>query len=185
MSHMCRTRNTVERIYLLQIRENPMIMRAKSISTRIPVAVVVFIFESQAFHIPPLNRWKQLAKKQSDDLLNIFENHPNRNMLLKDFESSEEIHQFNQESKDLIPHMNNTEIFEFYETSSKRHCPDSALYWEIGIVFWFDILSIPGYVIKKNQLPDGQSLRETVYHDAREMLRTSQKCKEWSLPNFS
>ena len=41
------------------------------------------------------------------------ENHPNRNMLLKDFEKSEEINRFSQESKDLITEMGNTEIFEF------------------------------------------------------------------------
>ena len=56
-------------------------------------------------------------------------------MLLKDFEKSEEINHFSQESKDLITSMGNNEIFEFYETSSKRQCPDCAFYWEIGIVF--------------------------------------------------
>ena len=55
-----------------------------------------------------------------------FERLPNRNMLLKDFEKSEEINHFSQESKDLITEMGNTEIFEFYETSSKRPCPDCA-----------------------------------------------------------
>ena len=40
---------------------------AKGMSTGRPVAVVVLIFESQAFHIPLLNRWKHIAKKQSDD----------------------------------------------------------------------------------------------------------------------
>ena len=55
-------------------------------------------------------------------------------MLLKDFEKSEEINHFSQESKELIAEMGNTEIFEFCETSSKRqYCPDFALYWEIGI----------------------------------------------------
>ena len=63
-----------------------------------------------------------------------FENHPNWIMLLKDFEKSKEINHFSQEPKDLITEMGNTEIFEFYETSSKRQCPDCSLYWEIGIV---------------------------------------------------
>ena len=48
-------------------------------------------------------------------------------MLLKDFEKSEEINHFSQESKDLITEMGNYEIFEFYETSSKRQCPDLRL----------------------------------------------------------
>ena len=36
-------------------------------------------------------------------LIEQFENHQNRNMLLMDFEKSEEINHFSQESKDLIP----------------------------------------------------------------------------------
>ena len=99
-----------------------------------------------------------------------FENHPNRNMLLKDFKKSEEINHFSRESKALITEMGNNEIFEFYEISSKRKCSDCALYWEIGIVHCtcgkylqptamnrqynkdrYDSLSIAGYVIKKNQ----------------------------------
>ena len=39
--HLCRTRNTVGRIYLLQIRNSPMIVRAKSMSSGRFVAVVV------------------------------------------------------------------------------------------------------------------------------------------------
>ena len=113
-------------------------------------------------------------------------------MLLKDFEKSEEINHFSQESKDLITEMCNTEIFEFYETSSKRQCSDCSSNWEIGIVYCtcgkcmqlaeksrqfnndkFDILSIPGHVIKKNQSRGpghGPSLRQTMYHKARDML---------------
>ena len=67
-------------------------------------------------------------------LIEQFENHPNKNMLLKDIEKSEEINHFSSESKDLIAGMGNSEIFEFYETSSKRQCPDCALFWEIGVV---------------------------------------------------
>ena len=40
-----------------------------------------------------------------------------------------------KESKDLIADMNNTEIFELCETSSKQQCPDCNLYWEAGIVY--------------------------------------------------
>ena len=56
-------------------------------------------------------------------------------MLLKEFEKSEEINHFSQDSMDLITEMGNNEIFEFYETSSKRQCPDCAAYWVIGIVY--------------------------------------------------
>ena len=128
-----------------------------------------------------------------------FERHPNRNMLLEDIKKSEEINHFGRESKDLITEMGNNEIFEFYETSSKRQCSDCALYWEIGIVYCtcgqclqptamnrqyskdsFDKLSIPGYVIKKNQSRGprhGQSLCQTMYHKARDVLRKAQNGK--------
>ena len=116
-----------------------------------------------------------------------------------DFEKPEEINHFSQESKDLILGMGNTEIFEFYETSSKRQCPDCALYWEIGIVYCscgkcmqptetsrqfnkdrFDILSIPGDFIKENQFRGawhGQSLRQTMYHKGRDMLSKDKNYK--------
>ena len=74
-------------------------------------------------------------KEQVRRLIEQFESHPNRNMLLKDFEKSEEINHFSQESKDLITEIGNNENFEFYQTSSKRQCPDCAACWEIGIVY--------------------------------------------------
>ena len=74
-------------------------------------------------------------KEKVRRLIEQFESHPNRNMLLKDVENSEETIHFSQESKDLITEIGNNEIFEFYETSSTRRCPDCALYWEIGTVY--------------------------------------------------
>ena len=136
-----------------------------------------------------------------------FENHPNRNMLVKNFEKSEEINHFSQESKDLITDMGNNEIFDFHETSSKRQCPDCAAYWEIGVVFCtcgkcmrpteknrryskdnYDSLSIPGNVMKKNQSRGpwhGSSMRQTLYHKARDMLKRAKLPKEWFVPNDS
>ena len=74
-----------------------------------------------------------------------------------------------RKSKELITCKGNTEYFELCETSSEIQCPDCALYWEAGIIFCtcakcmqpternrqlnkarYDVLSIPGYVIKKN-----------------------------------
>ena len=123
-------------------------------------------------------------------------------MLLKDSKKSEEINHFSRESKDLITEMGNNKIFEFYETSSKRQCSDCALNWEIGLVYCtcgkclqptamnrqynkdrFDSLSIPGYVIKKNQSRGprhGQSMRQIMYHKARDMLRKAKLPKNGS-----
>ena len=188
---------------MFQNRENPMIVRMKFISTKRPVAVtIVFIFESLAFHIPLLNKLKQIEKKKFDDKLNNLKNHTNRKRLLKDTEKSEKINHFSQESKDLITEMCNNEIFEFCETSSKRQCPDCAAYWEIGIVHCtcgkymqpteksrlfnknrFDTMSILGYVIKRNQSRGprhGQSVRQTMNHKARDMLRKAKLPKDGS-----
>ena len=41
-------------------------------------------------------------KEKVRRLIEQFESHPNRNMFLKDYEKSEEINHFSQESKDLI-----------------------------------------------------------------------------------
>ena len=68
---------------------------------------------------------KQLFKK--------FENHPNKESFLQHFKWMKEINKFSEESQDLIVDMNNTEIFEFCETSSKQQCPYNNFYWEAGI----------------------------------------------------
>ena len=103
--------------------------------------------------------------------------------------------------------MGNNEIFEFYETSSKRQCPDCALYREIGIVYStcgrcmqptamnrqynkdrYDLLLIFGNVLKKYQSWGpwhGQSMRQIIYHRARDMFRKSQTSKERFVRNYS
>ena len=91
------------------------------------------------FRIPniPHSTVEKVETNQTEKVLRFieqFENHPNRNRLLKDFQKSDQINHCSQESKDLITEMDNTEIFEFYETSSKRQCPDCASNWEFGIV---------------------------------------------------
>ena len=118
-------------------------------------------------------------------------------MLLKDFEKSEEINYCSQESKDLIIGMGNTEIFEFYETSSKRQCPGCALYSEIGIVYCtcgkcvqpsernrqlnkvrLDSLSILGYVIRRTNPEVPDMVNQCVTQSTR-YVDESHKCKEW------
>ena len=91
------------------------------------------------FRIPdiPHSAVEQVERSRKEkvrQLIEQFENHPNRNMLLKDFEKSEKINLFTRESKGLITEMCNNEILEFYQTSSKRQCSDCPLSSEIGIV---------------------------------------------------
>ena len=57
-------------------------------------------------------------------LIEKFENHKNKNSLIQDSRQTEKINKFSQESQDVIADMNNTEILEFCENSSKQQCPD-------------------------------------------------------------
>ena len=132
-----------------------------------------------------------------------FENHPNKNMLLKDFKIAEVINHFSRDSSGLITEMGSNEIFEFYETSSKRQCSDCTFFFEELVSYSctcgkclqptamdrqyhkdkFDTLSIPGNVIKKNQSRSprrGHSLRQIMYHKARDMLRKAKLPKSGS-----
>ena len=144
-------------------------------------------------------------KEKVREPIEHFENYPNRNMLLKDFKKSEETNHFSRESKDLITEIGNLEIF--FETSSKRQCSDCAICWEIGMVFCtcgkcllptsmnrpynrdrFDTLSIPGYVMKKNQSRgprQGQAMRQILYHKSTWYVEKSQTSKERFMQNDS
>ena len=59
-------------------------------------------------------------------LIQQFENHPNRDSLIKDLNKTEEFNPFSEKSKELITSMGNTEYFELCETSSNIQCPDCA-----------------------------------------------------------
>ena len=125
-------------------------------------------------------------------LIEKFENRPNKESFLQDFKQTKEINKFSKESQDLIADMNNTEIFELCETSSKQQCPNCNLYWEAGIVYWScgrclrisrgekevdksnnEVVSIPGYVVKKNNkrgARHGPSERQRMNCNANDML---------------
>ena len=102
--------------------------------------------------------------------------------------------------------MGSTEIFELCETSSKKQCPDFALFWEIGIVYCScgrclkpsqstkkldkkncDALPIPGYVIRKNLthgVKHGASERQRMYFKAKEMLQKARQPKHGGYKNI-
>ena len=75
------------------------------------------------------------CKDTVKQLIQKFENHPNKESFIQDFKQTKEINECSKESQDLIADMHNTEIFELSETSSKQQCPDCNLQWEAGIVF--------------------------------------------------
>ena len=103
-------------------------------------------------------------------LIEKFENHKHKESFIQDLRQTEKINKFSKYSQDLIADLNNTEIFELCENSSKRQCLDCNSYWEIGIICCScgrnvqstrsptefdqnnrDVTSIPGYVIKKTE----------------------------------
>ena len=107
--------------------------------------------------------------KQVKKLIEKFENHPNKESFLQDFKQTKESNEFSKKSQELIADMNNTGIFELCENSSKQQCPDCKFFCKAGIVCCTcgrclrisrsdkevdksnnDVVSIPGYVIKKN-----------------------------------
>ena len=132
-------------------------------------------------------------------LIQQFENHPNGDSLIEDLNRTEEFNPFSEKSKELITSMGNTEYFELCETSSKIQCLDCALYWEAGIMHCtcgkcmqpaernrhlnkasYDVLSIPGYVVKKNATHGarhGPYVRQCMYDKAHDMLRKARKHK--------
>ena len=85
--------------------------------------------EYQAYFILQSNSWTRIAEKRSKKLIQQFENHPNKESFLQDLNKTQEINKFSEKSKKLITDMVNTEIFKLCETSSKKQCPDCALYW--------------------------------------------------------
>ena len=57
-------------------------------------------------------------------LIQHFQSHPNKESSLQDLNQTEEINDVTKKSQKLIADMNNTEIFELCETSSKKECSD-------------------------------------------------------------
>ena len=64
-------------------------------------------------------------------LIEKFENHKLKESFIQNSRQTEKINKFSKESQDLIADMNNTEIFELCENSSKQQCLDCNAYWEI------------------------------------------------------
>ena len=94
-------------------------------------------------------------------LIGQFESHPNKESSCRT----------SIRLKELMNSAKSRRSWELCETSSKKQCTDCAFYWEIGIVCCtcgrcskssqrtqeldknnYDVLSIPGFVIKKNTI---------------------------------
>ena len=77
----------------------------------------------------------QYARTRSRSWSRSLENHKNQKSFLQDLKQTEKINKFSKESQDLIADMNNTEIFELCENSSKQQCLDCNACWEVNIIY--------------------------------------------------
>ena len=63
-------------------------------------------------------------KDKVKKLIQQFESHPNKESFFQDLNQTQKTNKFSKESLELIADMNNTEIFELCENSSKQQCPE-------------------------------------------------------------
>ena len=114
---------------------------------------------------------KQAESSRVRELVKQIENHPHRHVLQRDLRQNNAYNPFSATSKKMIKDVDNTELFELFETDPKTQCKACLSYWSEGIVcctcghllkeivanrsfivFTLDFFSIPEYVIKKGRL---------------------------------
>ena len=128
-----RIRNVDNRINLIKKQEHPQTTKAYREVMEKPAAATSTM-EYQALPHSTVQQQGTNRRETVKKLIQQFENHPNNEFFLQDLNKTEEIDTFSERSTKLITDMGNTEIFVLCETSSKKQCPDCALYCEFGIV---------------------------------------------------
>ena len=139
-------------------------------------------------------------------LIEKFENHKLKESFIQDLSQTQKINKLSKESQDLIADLNNTEIFELCDNSSKQQCPNCDTYWELGIICcscgrsmkssWSptefdqnnrDVTSIPGCVSKKNSsrgAKHGPSERQKMHYQAIQMQKKARQGKHGCHPTI-
>ena len=139
-------------------------------------------------------------------LIEKFENHKHKESFIQDLSQTQKINKFSKESQDLIADLNNTEIFELCEYSSKQQCPECNTYWDTGLIYCscrrnlksskrptefeqnnYDVTLIRCYVIKENSsrgAKHGPSERQRMYYQAKQMLKKARQKKHESHPTI-
>ena len=104
---------------------------------------------------------------------------------------TQKINRFSKAAQKLLPDMDQTEIFELCENSTKRQCPDCNSFTEIGIIYCSCRRNLmykttpttnqkANYDKKKNSSrgpKHGQSERQIMFFRAKDMLRKAKKSK--------
>ena len=153
--------------------------------------------------VEPQNTIRENSVKR---LIEKFEKHKHKESFHQDLSQTQKINKFSKELQDLIADMNNTEIFELCEKSSKQQCSDCNAFWDMGIINCScgrnmkstrsptefdqnnrDVTSIPGYVIKKNRnrgAKHGAPERQNMYYHAKQMLKKARQGKHGGHPTI-
>ena len=156
----------------------------------------------------PLSTVEQQDAKRENKVKKLieekFEKHQRKETYLKDLSQTQEVKEFSKESLELIADMNNTEIFELCEHSSKQQCPECNTCWDIGLIYCScgrnmessrssttlqqnnrDVTSIPGYVIEKSNnrgAKHGPSERQRMNCQAKQMLKKARQENHGTYP---
>ena len=86
----------------------------------------------------PLSTVEQQGTTRENEvkkLIEEFENHQHKESFLQDMSQTQKINKFSKKSQELVADMNNTEIFELCENSSKPQCLQCNTCWEIGKIY--------------------------------------------------
>ena len=127
------------------------------------------------------------------NLMEMFEVHQHKEKFLQDTNQMQNINRFGKASQKMLQDMDQMEIFELSENSTKLQCPDCNSFTEIGIIYCscernlkykrnpttrqkedYACTSIPGFVIKNDRSggpKHGQSERQIMFFKAKDRLR--------------
>ena len=126
-----------------------------------------------------VERQNTTRENKGKKLIEKFEKHPYKESFLQDLSQTHKINKVSKESQDLLTVMNNMEVFELCENSSKQQCLECITSCQIGIINCsckkptefeqnnYDATSILGCVIKRNSSlgsKHGPSERHNVLH---------------------
>ena len=67
-------------------------------------------------------------------LIEMFEQHQHKEQFLEDVSQTQKINRFSEASQKLLQDMDQTEIFELRENSTKLQCSDCSSFTEVGII---------------------------------------------------
>ena len=195
-----RTRNAVNKIYEAKTQDHlgthQAIRRVAEKPGTTPLTT-----EFLAYHLT-VEQQDTSGENKVKKLIEKFENHQHKESFLQNLSQTQKINKFSKESKELVADMNNTEIFELCENSSKQQVLNAIPtgktenLWQL----WkkYKIFAgtnrvraeqlrrhlIPGYVIMKNSSRGAKHGPSEQYYQANQMLKKAHQKKQGSHPTI-